>query len=192
MKWYFKLGAISCLILIASFGLHRLVRAKPSTASGSALQAPDDGDYGWRTYDYQIKNDNGTVDFMPCVSGSGSLPIRLDITSAGSACLADSRLQVFVAIYACPDPTMIELGPLVKTYLDPRVMTTPANASQTFSFSSDIALDPGNYYFYVFLCDPDEFYIPEEQVAYFPDMALFPGLVRKLTLFTARIQAAGP
>ena len=114
------------------------------------------------------------------------LPFRLGVTEEGSWHLPRNT-TVFIAIY---EPRSKSRGKifgtktLLTTWRSPNNLTTPAGASRSEFFAADVPLLPGDYTYYLFLCDPDVPYgtsglthQPE-----FPDPETFPGDVR-LTLY---------
>jgi hypothetical protein len=102
---------------------------------------------------FAVKNDTGESRVTPSVRANGSLPIRFDVTDDGFG--RERKLQLFVAVHKRPHPNHMIPGDLVKTYLGPEAMVSPASGSRTLAATADVPLPKGEYLFYVFLCDPD-------------------------------------
>ena len=141
--------------------------------------------YG-RRVSFEALNDTGQLRQMPTFVGRGALPLRLSLNDLGNWNV-DRSVKVFVAVYSRPDPKRIQLGGLVTTYLDPGIMTTPAGKEQKLPYGVDIPLAPGDYLFYIFLCDSNVTYNVKRHKQYFPNADQFPGLVLKAKLCAARV-----
>lgn len=139
-----------------------------------------------RQVSFDVLNDTQELRNMPTVSGIGGLPIRLTVNDSGN--WPDvRRLQVLVAIYRRPNPTRASRGDLVQTYLAPEVLTTPTGQGGSHPLETDIPLPPGNYLFYVFVCDLNEKLDIKRRQTYFPDAESFPGNIKNAKLCAARV-----
>ena len=100
------------------------------------------------------------------VTGTGAFPVSLNVsdiyTTAGDTTLlkapADRRVQVCVLVF--PEDAKGVRGPVFYKYKSEEIMVTKAGKSQTLPFYKEIPMQPGEYGFQVFVCDPDVPYNP--------------------------------
>ena len=122
----------------------------------------------------------------PHVRGVGKIPLDFSITESGS--LVGRKLKVYVVVHERLNPNSDKPGKFVKDYCDPRTITAERAGEVKSSFKASIPVNPGDYIFYVYLCDPDKRYldrgVPIPQV----DKDKIPGRERRMQACVASVE----
>ncbi len=88
------------------------------------------------------------------VTGQGTLRIEADVTDSGGASRV-RRVVARAAVYERPDPSRPTPGRFIGVFAADGVMESPPEGDRTERLTLDIPLAPGDYAFYLILCDPD-------------------------------------
>ena len=124
----------------------------------------------------------------PAVRGAGDIPLHILVSDNRSnrRGLTTRRLRVFLAVMESAAPDRVKAGRLVKTYLDPDIMTstTPTNARE---YEMSIPMPKGGYVVHVYLCDPDAPFFGDPVSPSKVDPKLLPGQPCRVTAIGAYV-----
>ncbi len=134
---------------------------------------------------FEVVNNTGEHPAISHVRAKGAIPVLLNIRDGRSE--PGRRLKVFISVHErdMSEPHRFKPKRFVTNVTDNTQMTSQGQNLNIQPYEKNIKLPPGNYLFYVFLCDPSKRPTASDVPANIVDTAKLPGDVIRGTVCVA-------
>ena len=136
---------------------------------------------------FKENNDTGLYKAASHVRSTGNISVNMTVTD--SRIKNDRNIQIFIAIYErdMDFPSRFKRGNFIKSVVGKEIMKSEKAKPMIGQFKAEIKMQPGEYVYYVFLCDPDVPVVPKDLPINPPDPPKIPGLPLRIKVCTATV-----